>query len=302
MTRSPDAPIHPVYLPFAPADLAQHFVADAGRHVEEFARSADAYDAFLREHPARDGIAEHRARQACQIEKDETCWTATAVKRVFDAENRGDVLAALLTRAFGPQPPLPHFASWDECLTGELRLVFEAAMPAPASYCAWLREHRAERHFIPYALHAGARRPGRPLEGATRVDALIANLDNGFALLIEAKVLSDVSLDVTFDAQRNQLARNLDVMLEAGTGHSWLAARRAERSLLALLTPRRFRQHPHSRLYGFLYEEYTSDPASLARDLPHRVGCDWAALSRRIGWLTFEDVHDALPGACPWLA
>jgi hypothetical protein len=301
VTRSPDDPIHPIYLPFTPADLAQHFVADAGRHVAEFTRSADAYDAFLREHPLRDGVAEHRARQACQIEKDERCWTATAVKQVFGAENQGELLAALLTRAFGPRPPLPHLASWNECLAGELRLVFEAAMPAPASYCAWLREHRAERHFIPYALHAGARASALPLEGATRVDALIVNLDNGFALLVEAKVLSDVSLDVVFDAQRNQFARNLDVMLEPGTGHPWLAARRADRSLFALLTPRRFRQHPHSRLYGFLYEEYTRDPSALARDLAHRADCDWQALSRRIGWLTFEDINSGLRGACPWL-
>ncbi len=294
--------IHPIYLPFTQTDLAQHFLADAAGHMAKFSRSAEAYEGFLRQHPARDGIPESVAKQPCQIEKDETCWTATALKRAFDSSERQDALATLLARAFGPTPPLQDFETWAECLDGELRLVFEAGMPAPAGYCEWLREHRTERHLIPYVLHAGARAGRARLEGSTQVDALFVNLDNGFALLIEAKALSDISLGIVFDMQRNQIARNLDVMLEDGYGHPWLAARRAERSLFALLTPRRFQELPHSRLYGFLYEEYRTQPLALARDLPHRRGRDWTELARRIGWLTFEDINDAMPGACPWLA
>jgi hypothetical protein len=44
------------------------------------------------------------------------------------------------------------------------------------------------------------------------------------------------------------------------------------------------------------------DPATIQRDLPHLDGLTCAALSRRIGWLTFEDIRCVEPTACPWLA
>ena len=48
------------------------------------------------------------------------------------------------------------------------------------------------------------------LEGSTQVDALILNPDNGFNVLIEAKVLSDISVGITYDVVRNHLNdRNL---------------------------------------------------------------------------------------------
>ena len=39
----------------------------------------------------------------------------------------------------------------------------------------------------------------------------------GVAVIFEAKVLSDISAHVTFDLARNQLARSIDVMLEANS-------------------------------------------------------------------------------------
>jgi hypothetical protein len=84
-------------------------------------------------------------------------------------------------------------------------------------------------------------------------------------------------------------------------GHAVRVSKRdPERTLFALLTPRLFQEAPHSRLYGSLMEDYRSTPESLARDLPHREA-DWAQLSRQIGWLTWEDCEEVLPGACPWL-
>ena len=68
--------------------------------------------------------------------------------------------------------------------------------------------------MIPYIRDAAARNSGLPLEGASHVDAIFANPLNGFGLLIEAKVLSDIVASVSFDNQRNQLARNIDLMLE----------------------------------------------------------------------------------------
>jgi hypothetical protein len=78
----------------------------------------------------------------------------------------------------------------------------------------------------------------------------------------------------------------------------WLTGR----SFVVMLTPDLFRRHWHDRLYGRMIREYTADPAALQRDLPHLAGSDCAALSRRLGWLTFEDLRSVEPQACPWLA
>jgi hypothetical protein len=131
---------------------------------------------------------------------------------------------------------------------------------------------------------------------------VLLNPGNGFAVLFEAKVLSDTACQVSFDALRNQIARNVDVMLESNNSlPEPLSLRRPERTLFALLTPEVFRAHPHSRLYGWLMNEYHSEPSALARDIPHRASADWPVVARRIGWLTWEDCEGVLPGACPWL-
>ena len=128
---------------------------------------------------------------------------------------------------------------------------------------------------------------------------------NGFAWAIEAKALSDISYQVTFDALRNQIARNIDVLLDVNPNVlGGLERRHPELTLFTLLTPRMFKdaQNWHSRLYGWLMREYMSDPSALQRDLPHRINIDWTAVSRRLGWMTFEDCEQVLPGACPWLS
>jgi len=30
------------------------------------------------------------------------------------------------------------------------------------------------------------------------------------------------------------------------------------------------------------------------------TGQDWPAVAKRLGWLTFEDIEEVVPGACPW--
>jgi hypothetical protein len=299
-------PMHDIidttYLPYTWDELTDHFLRGQYEQERHFTESASRYHAFREEHETNLAVPQHVARVPCQIEKDERFWTATALKKLIEAPDHVRLLVALLSKAFySPQPPLAGFDDWQSCLTGNLQLALEASIPSPPSYCAWLRKNASGQHFIPYVERARKGNTGGDLEGASNVDAVIINVDNGFAVLIEAKVLSDASKDVSFDAFRNQIARSVDVMLEDGQGPAWLAARKADRSLFALLTPNCFKEERrHSRLYGFLYDEYKNNPAALARDLPHRDE-NGPALSRRLGWLTFEDINEALPGACPWL-
>lgn len=294
--------IDETYLPFTTDELRPHFIADVDRQIDYYQKSACRYHEFMEDHPETVGISLTESKTPRQIEKDERFWTITAIKNVFDHQSCINMLQQLLVKAFGPKPPIPGLHTWKECLKGELQLYFEACLPSAQSYVEWLRSNLQRRQMIPYVLDAAARENARTLEGATHVDAMFINITNGFAWLIEAKVLSDVSYSISFDNFRNQIARNIDVMLDnTSLPGSVLGKRKPEISLFSLLTPMSFKQYPSSRLYGWLMQEYKRDPCALERDLPHRKETNWAALQQRIGWVTFEDFQEVWPGACPWL-
>ena len=113
-------------------------------------------------------------------------------------------------------------------------------------------------------------------------------------------MLSDISCDVTFDQFRNQLARNIDVMLDEGDA-SFLAPDPSKR-LLALLTPEVFKKKPSTRYYGLLFHEYKRNPKLLAEHLAHRDATTLAQVPSRLGWMAFEDCQRVCPKCCPWLA
>lgn len=307
--------IDPVYLPFSIEQLRSHFAPTAGRSADEqaarhlgyYLASVERYHRFEAKHLDRRGLSLSKLRTPCQIEKDERFWVVTCLMRYFYSSDRAEHLKALVRLRFGDTPPLADIASWDECLGGKLHLFFEVSLPSPPGYKRWLGKHLDQRQIIPYVLDAGRRRgtdvARGGLEGATRVDAMLLNADNGFALVFEAKLLSDASYQVSFDTMRNQIARSIDVVLEQNDSlPEPLSLRQPERTLFVLLTPEAFRQHPHSRLYGWLMNEYRTDPTALARDIPHRRFVDWPEVARRIGWLTWEDCEQVLPRSCPWIA
>lgn len=298
--------IDPIYLPFSTEVLRTHFAPteDAERNVARFVKQARRYHEFLAAHPDRRGMPLFKLKRPCQIEKDETFWTAASLMTLFHSTEPAVSFAEILRRAFGEAPPFTGMTSWENCLNGKLHLFFEVNLPSPEGYRKWLREHIAEECLVPYVLDAAHTRRGikKNLEGPTHLDALLLNEENGFAVFFEAKALSDTSYQVSFDAKRNQIARNVDVMLESNADMPEPLDRRdPERTLFVLLTPELFRDWPHTRLYGWLLNEYRANPEALGRDLPHRPDTDWADISRRIGWLTFEDCARVLPGACAWL-
>ncbi|SHH73593.1 hypothetical protein [Desulfofustis glycolicus] len=290
--------IDKTYLPFTAEELKPHFVADIDGQIAYYQKSADRYHRFMEEHQETAGIPLTEAKTPRQIEKDERFWTITAIKSVFDHHSRFKILTQLLVKTFGPNPPIPGLISWEECLDGELRLYFEACLPSPQSYVNWLRSNLHRRQMIPYVLDAAARDNARTLEGATHVDAMFLNVSNGFAWLIEAKVLSDVSYQTSFDNFRNQISRNIDVMLDdTALIGSFLEKRDPQKSIFSLLTPLCFKEYPSSRLYGWIMQDYKNDPYALERDLPHRKQTNWDVLQQRIGWVTFEDFQEVHPGA-----
>jgi hypothetical protein len=299
--------MHPVYLPFSEQDLGQHFAK-----VKKGGKCAQATDQHLKHY--RDSLANYKKcskgkegrkslkdlRKPCQVEKDEKFWTAGCLMTVYHGTTRLEDLYRLFQKAFGPIPPIDGLSSWEEGFGGDLHLFFEANLPSPRSYKEWLRKNLKNRQFIPYILDSDDGR--KNLEGPTNVDAIFVNSENGFAVVIEAKVLSDISHDVTYDVMRNQIARNIDVMLEDnGELCAPLDMRKPERTLFLLLTPRIFKSSPTSRLYGYKFNEYRRNPNSIGLHLPHRKGQNWEAISRRLGWLTWEDFKEVNPLCCRWL-
>jgi hypothetical protein len=292
--------IHPVYLPVTREQLAPHFSSD--KRLDYYATSAIRYSEFVTRFGAKfAGMPITReVKTQRQIEKDELFWTACTLKSVFDAGRFSDILRS----AFGERPPLTPFVSWDQAVGDEKdqELRFEAAVSSPLAYRQALKNRFANAgsgaHLIPYVVDAGKGRTS--YESATKVDAVFVNRRSGFCVMFEAKVLSDISCDVTFDPFRNQLSRSIDIMLDEGDGG--VLGPDPSKRLLALLTPKVFRERPSTRYYGFLYREYKRDLNVLVEHLQHRDRASLTQVADRLGWLTFEECLRVSPTCCPWLA
>lgn len=305
-----EKPMHDVYLPFTEEELLEHFApitgskADPERHLTYYRRSLKRWNAYAGPAKVPKGEQRKALSAALQVEKDERFWVIAALLGAFrDEEGRVERLSQLLTLALCESPPITGFDRWEDCLAGPLHLFFEVSLPSPRAYRAWLRENLDERVLIPHLREAGQ---GSKLEGHTHVDAVLIAEDTGCAVVFEAKVLSDADSKITYDALRNQIARNIDVMLDSQTDHprlgSVLKARKPQNTCFVLLTPEIFRSNPTSRLYGWLLPEYQNNSKRLGEDLAHRDDVsDWSAVSKRLGWLTFEECESVTQGTCRWL-
>lgn len=300
--------LHKVYLPFSEDTMKEHFIQsdkdldNVSKHISKYKRSIDRYELFESDKQFNKGV-----RSIRQIEKDETFWTASSLMTLFHSSDRVNELKLLLTLAFGEVPPLDNISSWEECLNGELNLFFEPNIPSPKEYREWLKDNITAQNFIPYILDKAQNKKGEyrtNLEGATNVDALLINSTNGFSVLIEAKVLSDISYQVSYDSMRNQIIRNVDVMLSSNKNLSKpLNSRLPENSLFLLLTPRLYKDNPSSRLYGYTFNDYKKNNKRICEDLRHRNLNlnDCESISKRIGWCTWEDLKEINSDCCKWI-
>ena len=151
----------------------------------------------------------------------------------------------MLRHCLGDTPP-DSLPSWEAALGQEQFLYFEANLPSPADYSHQLRPQLDEHILVPYLREAAELTSGEAkLEGPTKVDALLTAPDTGFAVLFEAKVISDISTGVQFDVLRNQIARTIDVMLEPNAQlQPPLSERRPEPDMLCTHHSRDLPQEP----------------------------------------------------------
>lgn len=303
-------PIDPVYLPFDRETLRGHFAQVRGEDEASQIRRLDYYLASAERAAELGGTPDPtpaQVRAGRQMEKDERFWVAASLMTLFHDQTNGGaaVLFAELMRqaglatAKGGQP-------WEEALSGPLELYFEANLNSPTRYRSWLAQHRDRQALVPYA-RAAAAKAGLRVEGATKVDAILVAPETGSAVVFEAKVLSDLSTRVSFDATRNQLARIIDVVLDHSTSlRPPLNVRDPHCTYVVLITPELLSPRgpagaSRGRLYGWVLPEY-QDPDSplLAQHLPHRAG-QLGGIHARLGWATWELIDRVRPGACSWL-
>lgn len=291
--------MHETYLPFTKDDLKIHFQND--EHLESYSKSAKAYTEFESSRDSSKIYNIKEMKHSCQIEKDETIWTASCFTTMCLRSSKKDDLKNLLIKAFGETPPLKNLHTWDECLSPDYEVFFEIQIPSPRSYKEYVKNYVVPDLLIKYVRDSADSKVN--LEGSTHVDAVIINKHNGFSVFVEAKVLSDISYQVTYDEKRNQIIRNLDVMLESNHElQEPLNNRKPENTLFLLLTPRKFKDAKiKSRLYAYKYEEYKSNPEKIQEEMPHSPNLDYGELSKRIGWITWEDFHDISNDYCRWL-
>lgn len=300
--------LHKTYLPFTEEDLKEHFrysendiTENLKKRIAKFEKSIKNYGEYI-----PDDTDTKKWKIIRQIEKDETFWTASSLMTLFHSDNRKEELKKMLIQAFGEKPPLEGFSNWEDCLNGDLKLFFEPRISSPIEYRKYLQKEVENRNFIPYILDNAKDKNGAyrlSLEKTTNVDAILLNLDNGFNVFIEAKVLSDISYSVTYDSMRNQIARNLDVMLSKEKSNNFSNKRETEKSLFLLLTPKLFKDNPRSRLYGYVFNDYKNNSELIKADLPHREDIkDFASISKRIGWITWEDLKKINSDCCKWIS
>jgi len=303
------------YLPFSKEELLLHF-APVGKKCEpnenqlnDYIRSIENYEKYKKNNNNILGKLLREIKGPCQIQKDERFWTVNTLMNIYYSSNRFNELCKLSEKAFGEKVPSSiGINNWEDCFnTEDLKLYFEVDLPSPTIYknnlYSLYKEDKIQEHqIIPFIIASAHEK--KTLEGSTQVDALILNPDNGFNVLIEAKVLSDISIGITYDVVRNQIARNIDVMLASNKRlYNPLNKRNPKKSLFLLITPRIFKDNPASRLYGYKIREYKDKNKgvdALKRDLPNRTKEKLQNIPSRIGWLTWEDFKEVNNKCSPW--
>lgn len=334
--------MHDKYLPFTEETVKKHLYGGKTKskikesqetQLKKIRGSISSFEKYKNKIKSLECKTLTELRSPCQIQKDERFWTMNTLLHIFYSPNRTNKLIQLFKKGYR-QDILKSIGlkSWEECFENKnLELYFEVYLSSPAKYKDWLSEEyskfrkneKPNKHqIIPYILASACQENTKinadpndkivikkNIEGPTRVDAMIINPDNDndFSVIIEAKVSSDISVSTTYDLSRNQIARIIDVMLEAnGDMGEPFNKRDPEKTIFLLITPEIFKgDKPNeqvSRFYGYKMREYMDQEKGvecLKKDLPHRTEEVLKNIPSRIGWLTWEDIKKEVNSQCP---
>ena len=115
----------------------------------------------------------------------------------------------------------------------------------------------------------------RPVEGVSEIDLVVKGLR--YLIFLEAKLESDISTATTYDPSRNQIIRNVDVLLEncgAREPAFWMVVK----------------DKGPGRAYRQLIHRYRDDPQTLASALPHRDPTIVVRVARNLAIIQWHDL------------
>jgi len=122
-----------------------------------------------------------------------------------------------------------------------------------------------------------------PVEGASEIDITLEG--RRYVVFVEAKLSSDVSLATTYDPARNQIARNIDCVLEVC---------RQRRPTFWMFV----RDRQPTRAYMQLMARYRS-PSELHLSLPHRAMTRLGDVVAGLAVVTWSELLALLDGTKP---
>lgn len=164
---------------------------------------------------------------------------------------------------------------------GELvELGFEKQFEPPKGYLKLL-EKEVSRHLVRYIREQGENhaKRGRRLETKTHVDAVIET--QRLLIFIEVKFTSDIASQTTFNANRNQLARTIDVGISE-------AREKGKQLVVLLCSPSEFCRNK-SRFYYYKIQEY-ADISKVRDDIGWRELEEIQKYLKAVAWVPLEKV------------
>jgi len=175
-------------------------------------------------------------------------------------------------------------ANVHEALEEPVYLSLERLLQSPEGYRKWLA-NEVGKHPLRYVREQGKKHISKrqPLEGMTHVDVAIET--KSLLVLVEVKFTSDISPEIDFDANRNQLARTID----AGISE---AERKGKQLVVLLCSPSEF-YRKKSRLYYYKVEEY-ADFGKIAEDIRWREFGEIQKYLKAVAWVPLEKVIEVI--------
>ena len=159
----------------------------------------------------------------------------------------------------------------------------ESQYRPPKGYLKWIQDD-VKNHPVRYIREqANAHKPNQRLESNTHVDAFIET--DKLLIFFEIKYTSDIANSTTFNPNRNQLARLIDVGLD-------LAKCSGKEVLVLISTPSKLYES-RSRFYYYKVQEY-SDPLMISRDIAWRTVSEIRDNLLAVKWLALEELISLL--------
>ena len=158
---------------------------------------------------------------------------------------------------------------------------FEKTLPPPPSYLNHLQSTVANHPVRYVRLESEGK---QVLEGDTHADIVFEN--SRLLVLGEVKFMSDIQWGVTYDPNRNQLARLIDTGIRAARN----------KKLAVILFSPESTYRSKSRLYHYKLKDYRESIENVRADIPHRSLEEITKTLIGTGWVPLEFAASKIHG------